>query len=140
MERRELLRLLASVGAGGVVSTRGATRSIGQARVRYELHGRGPALLIGPPIRASNSSPGGDPMAVIRQGYLDRLVDRYRVVVMDYPPSGAEAAAVVSSFDPDHVCADSSPWSTQLAPTGLRGTGIRGVGSLGFSGRPERIA
>jgi pimeloyl-ACP methyl ester carboxylesterase len=25
---------------------------------------------------------------------------------MDYPPTGADAAAVVASFDPDHVCAD----------------------------------
>jgi len=75
-------------------------------RVRHEVHGRGPALIIGPPIGLGTPGPNGDPMAAMRQGYLDRLSDRYRVIVMDYPPNGADAAAVVSAFNPDRVCAD----------------------------------
>lgn len=45
-------------------------------------------------------------MAALRKGYLDRLTDRYRVIVMDYPPTGPDAARAVDSFDPNRVCAD----------------------------------
>ena len=78
----------------------------GQSPVRHEISGRGPVLFVGSPISLGTPGPGGDPIAPIRQGYLDRLTDRYRVIVMEYPPTGAEAAAAVKSFDPDHVCAD----------------------------------
>ena len=70
------------------------------------MYQRGPALFLGSPISASNSRPGGDPITAIRQGYLDRLTDRYQVIVMDYPPTGPDAVGAVASFDPDHVCAD----------------------------------
>jgi len=93
MERRELLRLLTSLGAGTAVSSLVPTESAGQAPVRDESHGRGPALILGSPITASKSGRGDDPIAAIRQGYLDRFTDRYQVIVMDYPPTGAEAAA-----------------------------------------------
>ena len=105
MERRELLRLLTSLGAGTAVSSLVPTESAGQAPVRDESHGRGPALILGSPITASKSGRGDDPIAAIRQGYLDRFTDRYQVIVMDYPPTGAEAAAAVTSFVPDRVCA-----------------------------------
>jgi len=98
------LRFLASAGAGNVVSALVPKRLAGQT-VRHELHGHGPILIVGPPIAASKTV-ANDPMAPLRQGYLDRLTDRYRVLVMVYPPSGTEAAAAVRSFDPDHVCAD----------------------------------
>ena len=104
MKRRTALRLLASVGAGSV-ATLGAKGIAAQTLVRHEVHGRGPVLIVGPPITGRKDG-ASDPVAVLRQGYLDRLVDRYRVVVMDYPPIGAEAAAVVGSFNPDRVCAD----------------------------------
>jgi len=104
MKRRTALRLLASVG-GASVATLGAKRIAAQTLVRHEVHGRGPVLIVGPPITGRKDG-ASDPVAVLRQGYLDRLVDRYRVVVMDYPPTGAEAAAVVGSFNPDRVCAD----------------------------------
>ena len=106
MERRDLLRFAASLGAGSVVSTLLSKRGAAQSSVRYEVYGRGPVLLLGSPLSASNSLPGGDPLAAIRQGYLDRLTDRYQVIVMDYPPTGPAAAGAVASFDPDHVCAD----------------------------------
>jgi len=85
MERRELLRLLTSLGAGTAVSSLVPTESAGQAPVRYESHGRGPALILGSPITASKSGRGDDPIAAIRQGDLDRFTDRYQVIVMDYP-------------------------------------------------------
>ena len=106
MERRDLLRVVASLGAGSVMSTLLSKRAAAQSSVRYEVYGRGPALFLGSPISASNSAPDGDPIAAVRQGYLDRLTDRYRVIVMDYPPTGPDAVAAVASFDPDRVCAD----------------------------------
>ena len=39
------------------------------------------------------------------QGYFNRLADRYRVIVIEYPPRD-EAQAFVDSFTADHVCAD----------------------------------
>ena len=103
MERRELLRLLTSVSAGTFVSSLLPTKSAAQTPVRFEVYGRGPVLFLGPPITGGQ---GNDPIAAIRQGYLDRLTDRYQVIVMDYPPAGAAAAAAASSFDPERVCAD----------------------------------
>jgi len=105
MERRALLRWLGSAGVASVVSTLAAKRTAGQTLVRYEVHGRGPVLIVGPPITASKGG-ASDPLAQLRQGYIDRLADRYRVIVLDYPPTGADATSAVSSFHPDRVCAD----------------------------------
>jgi pimeloyl-ACP methyl ester carboxylesterase len=105
MERRDLLRIAASLGAGSVVANLLSDHTA-HAAVRHESYGRGPALFLGSPIGASSNRPGGDPLAALRQGYLDRLTDRYQVIAMDYPPTGADAAAAVASFDPDRVCAD----------------------------------
>ena len=106
MERRKLVRLLTSLGAGTFVSTLVPTKSTAQTPVRYKTYGRGPVLFLGSPISVDKSGQGSDPIAALRQGYLDRLTDRYQVIVMDYPPTGAEAGAAVNSFDPDRVCAD----------------------------------
>src|SRR5215471_18597182 len=100
MDRRDLLRIGASLGAGSVVATFLSNHGSAQAAVRYESYGRGPALLLGSPISASDNRPGGDPLAAVRQSYLDRLADRYQVIVMDYPPTGADAAGAVASFAP----------------------------------------
>ena len=97
--------MAASLGAGSVVSNL-LSHGPALAAVRYESYGRGPALFLGSPIGASSTRPGGDPLAVLRQGYLERLTDRYQVIAMDYPPAGADAVAAVASFDPDRVCAD----------------------------------
>lgn len=105
MERRTLVRFLAAAGAGSVVSRIFSARVAAQMPVRYEVHGRGPILIVGPPITAGKSG-GSDPLAALRQAYLDRLADRYRVIVLDYPPTGADAAAAVDVFGPDRVCAD----------------------------------
>jgi pimeloyl-ACP methyl ester carboxylesterase len=105
MERRTLVRSLATVGAASVVSRVFSVQIAGQTRMRYESHGRGPTLIVGPPITASKSG-ASDPGVDLRQGYLNRLADRYRVIVLDYPPTGADAAEVVDSFDPDRVCTD----------------------------------
>ena len=52
MERRDLLRFAASLGAGSV-STLLSKGEAAQASVRYEVYGRGPALFLGSPISAA---------------------------------------------------------------------------------------
>jgi pimeloyl-ACP methyl ester carboxylesterase len=106
MERRELLRVLAATGISAVAPPFLSRVDSAKMPVRYEVHGRGPVLFLGSPISARPQDQSSDPLASVRQGYLDRLTDRYRVILMDYPPTGDDARAVVASFDPDHVCAD----------------------------------
>src|SRR5262245_24922335 len=93
MNRREALRALASLPSLAIAPT-----VQGQGRlepVRYEVYGAGPTIIVGPPITLSSPE-------AIRTGYLTRLTDRYRVILMDYP-SGHEQA---SSFTPDRVSRD----------------------------------
>ncbi len=78
-----------------------ARKVVTQNPVRYEAHGSGSVLFLGYPI---TMGPVGDPSLLKR--YVDRLTDRYRVVVMDYPPTGRDARIVANRFTPDHVCAD----------------------------------
>jgi pimeloyl-ACP methyl ester carboxylesterase len=76
------------------------------AEMRFEVYGEGPCLFVGWPLRATTSPPAADPTAPVRQRYLDQLTGAYRVVLMDYPPTGDDAAAVIDSFTPDRVCAE----------------------------------
>lgn len=51
--------------------------------IYFEIHGEGIPLVLGFPVMASPWQ--GDPELAVLNGYLERLADRYRVVVMDYP-------------------------------------------------------
>lgn len=106
MNRREMMRVLTQAGVVAVVPGLLSKSVLAQNPVRYEVHGSGPFLFLGPPIIAAQDGPGGDPLASGREGYLARLTDSYRVVVMDYPPTGADAQAAVDGFTPDRVCED----------------------------------
>ncbi len=85
--RRDCLRLLATTGMSGVVSIAAESRLL-----RFEEHGSGPTLLVGHPITL------GDGDAAVSKGYIDRLSERYRVIVME--PLIAETDA---PFGPDSV-------------------------------------
>jgi hypothetical protein len=67
----------------------------GQARVRHEVYGAGPTLILGSPVTLSSPES-------LRTGYLSRLTDTYRVVLMDYPRLEEDA----SSFTPNRVSDD----------------------------------
>lgn len=56
--------------------------------VYFEAFGRGFPLILGYPIVASMMPE--DPGGVVRKEYIDRLTDRYRVIVMDYPDQGPD--------------------------------------------------
>ena len=96
MNRRQMLHSLSA--AGIVTATQGHFLLEAQARkvVKYEVHGTGPALILA--VTAAKGTAA--------KGYIDQLSNRYRVILMDYPPTGDDAVAVESSFTPDHVCDD----------------------------------
>lgn len=74
--------------------------------VYYELYGSGEPLLLGFPFMASQSEVFGEAGDQVRQGYLDRLTDLFRVLCLDYPSIGRSADIPIDAFTTDRVCAD----------------------------------
>ena len=74
--------------------------------VFYALHGQGRPLLIGLPLMASFASIFGDELKPVLDGYLDRLTERYRVLLVDYPSIGGSRDIAPEELTADHVCAD----------------------------------
>ncbi len=74
--------------------------------VHYELHGEGRPLLVGLPLMASFVEVFGAEMEGVLRGYLDRLTDRYRVLLVDYPSIGKSRDIAPEALTADRVCAD----------------------------------
>lgn len=76
--------------------------------IYHETHGDGVPLLLGFPMTASPWP--GDPDLAVLKGYLDRLTDRYRVLVADYPCLGPDIGrsepVPADELTADRVCAD----------------------------------
>jgi pimeloyl-ACP methyl ester carboxylesterase len=76
---------------------------------------------------------GADPMAALRRQYLDRLVDRYRVIILDYPPSpGENPQTLIDASTPDRICRDilaaaDTAGAERFAWFGYSGGGIIGL-------------
>jgi pimeloyl-ACP methyl ester carboxylesterase len=70
--------------------------------IYYEVHGSGTPLFMGPPLVASGEIL--DPPYL--DGYLDRLTDRYRVLVFDPPGKGKSASKPAAEFTANRVCND----------------------------------
>jgi pimeloyl-ACP methyl ester carboxylesterase len=87
--RRAVLRLLGA-GTAGALSAALPTRASAQSMVRHTVLGSGPTLL------AFDREP---------PGYFETLAQRYRVVVLDYPPREI-SRGLADSFTADRVCAD----------------------------------
>ena len=88
--RRAVLRLLGTAGAAGTLSAALHTRASAQSVARHTVLGSGPTLL------TFNREP---------RGYFEALAQRYRVVVLDYPPRDIPKG-FADSFTADRVCAD----------------------------------
>ena len=76
--------------------------------VFHALHGPadGVPLLVTLPLMASHAALfGPDSMAVLH-GYLDRLTDRYRVLLVDYPSIGKSRDIAPEQLTAERVCAD----------------------------------
>ena len=74
--------------------------------VYYELHGAGQPLMIGLPLMASHTALFGAESAAMLRGYLDRLTDRYQVMLIDYPSIGASRDIAPHELTAERVCTD----------------------------------
>ncbi len=74
--------------------------------VFYELHGQGQPLLVGLPLMASFTTIFGEELRPVLDGYLSRLSDRYRVLLVDYPGIGGSRGVEPEALTADRVCAD----------------------------------
>lgn len=71
-----------------------------------EVHGDGVPLLLGFPLLASHGEVFSDAGAAVLAGYLERLTDRYRVLLVDHPSIGRSDAIPPSELTADRVCGD----------------------------------
>ena len=76
--------------------------------VHFEVHGPagGRPLLITLPLMASFGEIFGREVEPVLQGYLERLTDRYRVLLVDYPGIGRSRDITPQALTADRVCAD----------------------------------
>ncbi len=74
--------------------------------VFYELHGQGQPLLIGLPLMASFTRILGVELQGVFDGYLERLTDRYRVLLVDYPSIGGSRDIAPEDLSAERVCTD----------------------------------
>ncbi len=63
-------------------------------------------MLIGLPLMASHAAIFGAEGEALLRGYLDRLTDRYRVLLVDYPSIGGSVDIPPEALTADRVCAD----------------------------------
>lgn len=76
--------------------------------VSFSVYGpdAGVPLLIGLPLMASHVEIFGPASAAVFEGYLDRLTDRYRVLLIDYPSIGGSRDIPPEQLTAERVCAD----------------------------------
>jgi pimeloyl-ACP methyl ester carboxylesterase len=74
--------------------------------IYYELHGAGRPLLITLPLMASHAEIFGEAALAMRDKYLAPLIDRYQVLLVDYPSIGKSRDIAPEDLTADRVCAD----------------------------------
>jgi pimeloyl-ACP methyl ester carboxylesterase len=74
--------------------------------VFYQLHGQGQPLMLTLPLMASHVDLFGPESAAMLDGYLDRLTDGYRVMLVDYPSIGQSRDIAPRELTANRVCAD----------------------------------
>jgi len=74
--------------------------------VSYALHGLGRPLMITLPLMASHTAIFGPEAQSMLDGYLERLTDRYHVLLVDYPSIGGSRDIAPHDLTADRVCAD----------------------------------
>ncbi len=81
--------------------------AVGTGKIYYAVHGhpKGKPLFLGFPIFASYSQIFPQQAGVLN-GFLDRLTDRYRVLVADYPSIGRSGMTPANELTADRACAD----------------------------------
>ncbi|MDE2981389.1 MAG: alpha/beta hydrolase [Gemmatimonadota bacterium] len=105
MNRRDFIRTSATFTAGTVlVNCRTADKHL----IHFEVHGQedGVPLFLGFPLMASYAEIFGPEQAAVKDGFLSRLTDRYRVLLVDYPNVGRTMVPAPAEMTPDRVYAD----------------------------------
>ena len=122
----------AAMTAAGVTISSGQKASDGSAqkpaaganKIHYEVHGnpKGKPLFLAFPMMASYGEIFGAGQAAALSGFLDRLTDRYRVLVVDYPNIGKSHTPPAAEMTADRVCKDLL--SVTLIPGQGHGVGL----------------
>ena len=109
--------------------------------IYYELYGRGEPLMIGLPLMASHVEIFGPGSEAVLRGYLDRLTDRYRVLLVDYPSIGGSRDIPPDALTVDRVCAGLLGVATAagFGPFAYWGYSWSGAVGLQLAGRTDRL-
>ena len=110
--------------------------------VHYALHGSGHPLMIGLPLMASHTEIFGAASVALLNGYLDRLTDRYRVLLIDYPSIGGSREIAPGELTVDRVCADLLGVATAAGFDRFTYWGYSWSGAVGLqlAARTERLS
>lgn len=105
MNRRHFIRTSATFAAGTALT---ACRTADEPPIHFEVHGPedGVPLFLGFPLMASYAEIFGPEQGAVRDGYLSRLTDRYRVLLADYPNVGRTMIPLPGEMTPDRVHSD----------------------------------
>ncbi len=107
---------LASAGAARAAPAETTLLTSGEAPgalgtpIYFEVHGqpRGPNVFLANPVLASGVAPYTELILENKRGFIDRLGDRYRLLIADYP-YGAGRTGPAKSAEPmtvERVCGD----------------------------------
>lgn len=106
MNRRHFIRTSAAFAAGAAVPS--CRRGAADFPIHFEVHGPedGLPLFLAFPLFASYAEIFGAEQAVVKEGFLNRLTDRYRVLLVDYPNVGRTHTPPPAELTPDRVYSD----------------------------------
>lgn len=105
MNRRDFIRTSATFATGTAFANCGTTD---EHPIHFEVHGpeNGVPLFLGFPLMASYAEIFGEEQAAVKNGFLSRLTDRYRVLLVDYPNVGRTMVPAPAEMTPDRVYSD----------------------------------
>ena len=105
MNRRDFIRTSATFAAGTALAN---CRTADEHLIHFEVHGPedGAPLFLGFPLMASYAEIFGEEQAAVKNGFLSRLTDRYRVLLVDYPNVGRTMVPAPAEMTPDRVYSD----------------------------------
>jgi len=105
MNRRDFIRTSATFAAGTTLVN---CRTAEEQAIHFEVHGPedGIPLFLGFPLMASYAEIFGEEQAAVKDGFLSRLTDRYRVLLVDYPNVGRTMIPAPAEMTPDRVYSD----------------------------------
>lgn len=105
MKRRDFIHTSATFAAGTALAT---CRTAEETPIHFEVHGPedGVPLFLGFPLMASYAEIFGQEQGAVKDGFLARLTDRYRVLLVDYPNVGRTMVPAPAEMTPDRVYAD----------------------------------